>query len=146
VRHSRLCLLYDIYGTVPDNSSETGIQMVVHTRIVARILLRLGVGESKTWSYVNTVLLITETSHPASVRTNLCLWMQLRAHGIGLIPVSISFDACLTYWSRRYVLAFCTSWAHHHRIDEESGLRNTGSMLVVGACACLVVSSTSPSV
>lgn len=31
--------------------------------------------------------------------------------------------------------------SQHHRIDEEGGVRSPGPMVVVGACACLVVSS-----
>lgn len=33
------------------------------------------------------------------------------------------------------------SRSQHQRIDEEGGVRNPGPMVMVGACACLVVSS-----
>lgn len=32
----------------------------------------------------------------------------------------------------------------HRRIDEESGIRNHGAILVIGTCACLMVSLTPP--
>ncbi|KAG6807740.1 hypothetical protein H0H92_006516, partial [Tricholoma furcatifolium] len=102
--------------------NEGGLQTVVHTRVVARILLRVA-----TWRqqyFRPNKPLPTDVGHheiPSKPR---------RSIGRALVDFIIS---CLCLG----VPYLFFERSRQSRIDEESGTHNPGPMVIVGACACL---------
>ncbi|KAH9947203.1 hypothetical protein B0H21DRAFT_692432 [Amylocystis lapponica] len=104
-----------------DGSSKNA--MVVHTRIVARVLLRV-VQWRQHYFRPNKAL-------PRDVTRGPLVVQRLATFGRRITDF---FVACLCLGIPYLFL----DRSHPRRIDEEGGVRNTGPMLMVAACACLV--------
>ncbi|KAF5369694.1 hypothetical protein D9615_010149 [Tricholomella constricta] len=106
---------------------ENGLQTVVHTRIVSRILLRVAHWRQQHF------------------RPNKPLPSDVGHHDAGLPKYRRPFRRALADF---VISCFCLGIPYiffersrHYRIDEESGSRSPGPMFIVGACTCLIVST-----
>jgi hypothetical protein len=109
------------FGSASDAS---GIQTIVHTRIVARILLRMAHWQQSHFRPQRPLPHDAhKTSHTHS-RHKTSFIRALTDFLVGFICLGIPY--------------FFADRSHHYRMDEESGLHSAGPILVIGACSCLV--------
>jgi len=109
------------FGATPDAS---GFQMVVHTRIVARILLRMARWRQSHFRPHRPLPHDAQKTSHTHRRHQTSFVRTLVDFLVGFICLGIPY--------------FFIDRSHHFRVDEESGLHAVGPMLVVGACSCLV--------
>jgi hypothetical protein len=120
------------------------METIVHTRIIARVLLRIGTHPLNIDLYIY--------AHAPEPTAH---WRQMHFRPHRPLP----HDAQKTSYSRtqhrgsfiRTIFDFIIGFlclgipylfldrAHRHQMDEESGLHSAGPMLVIGACSCLAV-------
>lgn len=115
--------LMSLLRSFGDHQGDSGIQPVLHTRIVARILLR-----AAQWRQLHF-----RPDKPLP---------QDAVQPMGRPPQRPPFRRALLDF---VVSCFCLGVPYlffnrtqQHRMDEESGLRSAGPMLMVGACTCLM--------
>lgn len=122
------------------NADQDGIQ----TRLVARILIR--VGEHKSTKILTKILNTLEA-----------IWRQAFFRPNKPLPKDVVSSVHPTIRRRRPIIrsffdiiisVICLGipyifYERHaqHRIDEESNLRSIGPMFIIGACTCIVVRS-----
>lgn len=127
-------------------SDASGIQTIVHTRIVARILLRMG-------KYYLELVLFS-----CLILIHIAHWQQSHFRPQRPLPHDAhktshthsrhktSFIRALTDFLVGFICLgipyFFVDRSHHYRMDEESGIHSAGPILVIGACSCLVVSTS----
>jgi len=108
-----------------DAQSNSGIQSLVHTRIVSRILLR-----AVEWRQFH-------------FRPNKPLPKDVERSGLRRPQRSIpfrrvAFDFMVSCVCLGIPYLFLDRATRQQRMDEEGGLRNAGPVLMLGACTCLV--------
>lgn len=106
----------------------TGVQTIVHTRIVSRILLR-----TSAWRQMHFRphrALPQDTHKPRRPHPKTSIIRTISDFLIGIICLGLPW--------------LFVERSNHHQIDIESGLHTAGPMLVIGACSCLVVSCSTP--
>ncbi|KAF7984725.1 hypothetical protein HWV62_11654 [Athelia sp. TMB] len=108
------------FGTTPDPS---GIQTIVHTRLVARILLRMAHWRQTHFRPHRPLPKDIHVAKSHSQRKN------------SFFRVIFDFIVSLVCLGIPYM--FLERSSHLHT-DIESGLHSPGPMLVIGACSCLV--------
>ncbi|KZP09953.1 hypothetical protein FIBSPDRAFT_759103 [Athelia psychrophila] len=108
------------FGTTPDPS---GIQTIVHTRLVARILLRMA-----HWRQ-------THYRPHRDLPKDIHVAKNQSKRKSSFFRVVLDFVVSLVCLGIPYM--FLERSSHLH-MDIESGLHSPGPMLVIGACSCLV--------
>ena len=129
---------------------------LVHTRVVARVLLRVGaciphsLSPFPTLTFSSTIFILSPLP---SVQWRQHYFRPNRPLPRYMTKGPTRLERRMPF--RRFFLdiimgLFClgipylfVDRSQHHRLDEESGLRSPGPMLMIGGCACLVVSSYS---
>ncbi|KII94553.1 hypothetical protein PLICRDRAFT_98675 [Plicaturopsis crispa FD-325 SS-3] len=106
------------------SSFDSSINTVVHTRAVARILMRIG-----QWRQAYF--------RPQKPLPRDAVKDGLRYSGRRIPFSRAAFDFVVSVVCLGIPYIFMNR-SHFHRVDEEGGLQSAGPMLVVGACACLI--------
>ncbi|KAL0950327.1 hypothetical protein HGRIS_010298 [Hohenbuehelia grisea] len=117
--------LTNLLRTFENSTGEQGLQGVVHTRIISRILLR--VAESRQAFFRPNIPLPQDATKQALSKSR---------SGVPFRRAALDFLVSCVCLGMPYLFFNRTQ---HHRFDvEDGGLRSAGPMLMVGACTCLV--------
>jgi len=108
------------FGGTPDPS---GMQAVVHTRIIARILLRIAHWRQMHFRPHKPLPHDAHKMNHGHTQHRSSFIQTVFDFVVGFICLGIPY----LFMNR----------AHRHQMDEESGLHSAGPMLVIGACSCL---------
>ncbi|KIP01565.1 hypothetical protein PHLGIDRAFT_112939 [Phlebiopsis gigantea 11061_1 CR5-6] len=114
----------ELMGLLRSCNSNTPSNRIVHTRIIARVLLRLA--QWRQHNFRPDRPLPTEAGSARS-----------KAPGSRLGVRRLFMDFIMSVFCLGIPYLFMDR-SSHHRLDEESGIRNQGPLLIVGASACLV--------
>ncbi|KAF9022699.1 hypothetical protein BDZ89DRAFT_956350 [Hymenopellis radicata] len=100
-----------------------GMQGVIQTRIIARILLRVLHWRQMNFRPNKPLPKVSSNTPPLPARRN-----PIRKVMVDFFISCLCLGIPYLFYTR----------SHFHRMDEEGGIRSAGPMLIIGACTCLV--------
>ncbi|KAJ8698975.1 hypothetical protein PTI98_005621 [Pleurotus ostreatus] len=116
--------LTNLLRSFGDNPSDQALQNTVHTRIVSRILLRVAQSRQEYFRPDRPLPQDAAKDGLAKARRKTPFRQALSDFVLSCLCLGIPY--------------FFFNRSQHHRLDEESGIRNGAPIIVVGACTCLV--------